>query len=79
MSGDGLLHEVVNSLFSNPEREALLKAGLTIGVIPGGTSNGLFKALVAEANEKATVEIAAYIIARGRRMQMDLTEIEAEY
>eukprot|EP00347_Sterkiella_histriomuscorum_P013340 403365091 len=79
VSGDGLLHEVVNALFRHKHCEEILANGLTLGIIPGGTSNGLFKSLVEEAGEATTVESAAYLIARGRRRAIDLTEIDAEY
>jgi sphingosine kinase len=79
VSGDGLLHEVINALYTRPDSSELLKAGLTFGVIPGGTSNGLSKALLDSNDEDYTIENAAYLIARGRRGWMDLTEIYSEY
>lgn len=79
VSGDGLLHEVVNSLFRHKQRDEILRSGLTLGIIPGGTSNGLFKSLIEHSGEETTVESAAYLIARGRRGFMDLTEIDSEY
>ncbi len=79
VSGDGLLHEVVNAIYSRNDINELLSRGLTFGVIPGGTSNGLAKALLAANDEDDTIENSAYLIARGRKGYMDLTEIEPEY
>ena len=47
VSGDGLIHEVLNGLFDRVDwREAL--ARLPIGVVPGGTGNALSRTLVHE-------------------------------
>ena len=73
-----MLHEVVNALYRRPDKDSLLKSGFTLGLIPGGTSNGLVKALLSYNNEEYTVENAAYLIARGRQNCMDLTEITQE-
>jgi len=52
---------------------------LHLGFIPGGSANGLVKAVLSYAEEEYSVENATFIIAKGRQMKMDLTEIEAEY
>jgi hypothetical protein len=52
---------------------------LAIGCIPGGSSNGLVKAILDHANEEFSVENASFVVAKGRITRMDLTEIEAEY
>lgn len=54
-------------------------SSLTIGFIPGGSANGLAKAVLDHAGEDYSVENAAFLVAKGRSMKMDLTEIEAEY
>ena len=47
VSGDGLIHEIVNGLFERVDwRESL--ARLPIGVIPGGTGNALSRTLIHE-------------------------------
>ena len=53
--------------------------GVTLGFIPGGTSNGLVKAVLDHSGEPFGVENAAFVAVKGRRMRMDLTEIECEY
>jgi len=69
---------VVNALYRRKDRDALLKSGFTLGAIPGGTSNGLVKALLTFNNEEYSVQNAAYLIAWGRKNKIDLTEIEQE-
>ena len=54
-------------------------AKTAIGLIPGGSANGLVKAVLTYAGEDYGVENAAFIAAKGRMIRMDLTEIEAEY
>lgn len=51
----------------------------SIGFIPGGSANGLVKAVLDYSGEDYSVENAAFIAAKGRSTRMDLTEIEAEY
>ena len=56
-----------------------MMAKTSIGFIPGGSANGLVKAVLDYAGEEYSIENAAFVIAKGRSMRMDLTEIEAEY
>jgi diacylglycerol kinase family enzyme len=56
-----------------------MMASTAIGFIPGGSANGLVKAILHHAGESFSVENAAFIAAKGRIIRMDLTEIEAEY
>jgi sphingosine kinase len=56
-----------------------MMASTSIGFIPGGSANGLVKAVLDYAGEEYSIENAAFVCAKGRTMRMDLTEIEAEY
>jgi sphingosine kinase len=56
-----------------------MMAKMAIGFIPGGSANGLVKAVLDFAGEDYSIENSAFVIAKGRTMRMDLTEIEAEY
>lgn len=56
-----------------------MMSSTAIGFIPGGTGNGLVKAILNYAGESFSVENATFIAAKGRVIRMDLTEIEAEY
>jgi sphingosine kinase len=78
VSGDGLIHEVVNGLFRRHDWLQIMSS-ISIGFIPGGSANGLVKAVLDYAGEEYSVLNAAFIAAKGRRMKMDLTEIECEY
>ena len=44
-----------------------------LGFIPGGSANGLVKAVLDHAGEEFSVENAAFIAAKGRVVRMDLT------
>lgn len=78
VSGDGLLFEVVNGIMARQDRAEFLKK-VTIGAIPGGTGNGLVKSILASSQEEFSVEMAAYLVARGQRRCMDLTQLDLEY
>jgi hypothetical protein len=56
-----------------------MMAKTAIGFIPGGSANGLVKAVLDFAGEDYSIENSAFLIAKGRTTRMDLTEIEAEY
>ena len=78
VSGDGLIHEVVNGLYRRKDQIQMMQK-TTIGFIPGGSANGLVKAVLDYSSEDFSVENAAFLVAKGRSTRMDLTEIEAEY
>lgn len=50
VSGDGLLHEIINGIMSRPDFDTI-RDKITVGGIPGGTGNGLIKTLLTENNE----------------------------
>ncbi|KAI9479403.1 hypothetical protein LPJ78_004253 [Coemansia sp. RSA 989] len=55
VSGDGLLHEILNGLLSRPDWSKL--RSMPLGVIPTGTGNGLAKTLDCFWPEQAAVSI----------------------
>ncbi|KAJ2545671.1 hypothetical protein GGF49_000180 [Coemansia sp. RSA 1853] len=55
VSGDGLLHEVLNGLLARPDWPSL--RNITLGVVPTGTGNGLAKTLDCIWPEQAAVAI----------------------
>lgn len=65
VSGDGLIHEVVNGLYRRKDWMQLMST-LTLGFIPGGSANGLVANLLELAGENITVENAAFVVAKGR-------------
>ena len=88
ISGDGLIHEVINGLCNRADWDKLSQVGqnrqkfretLTIGSIPGGTGNGLVKSLLDRGGENYGIFEAAFRILKGRSVDVDLTEITLEY
>ena len=77
VSGDGLIHEVVNGLM-NREDQAYWKNPVPIGVLPGGTSDGLGKTVVTESGEAYTLNNQIYCILRGKPRKIDVQEITFE-
>jgi len=56
-----------------------MMSGTSLGFIPGGSANGLVRAVLDYSNEEFSVQNAAFVVAKGRTTRMDLTEIDAEY
>ncbi|KAJ1979708.1 Sphingosine kinase 1 [Dimargaris xerosporica] len=65
LSGDGLLHQVVNGIMSRMDWQQVIK--IPLGIIPGGTSNGLAKSL-----DIGSVESATLAVLKGRTNPMDV-------
>ena len=51
----------------------------TLGVIPAGTGNGLVKSLLFKTGEKNGILPATFAIIKGRKLNIDLIEMELEY
>ena len=77
VSGDGLIHEVVNGIMRRSDAFDFLKK-VTIGCIPGGTANGLVKSILDEGGEEYGVKEAAFLICKGQSLKMDLTQYDGE-
>ena len=77
VSGDGLIHEVVNGLFKRSDWNAF-KETVTLGCIPGGTANGLVKSILDHTDELNGILEAAFVVAKGRRLLMDITKLDLE-
>jgi diacylglycerol kinase family enzyme len=65
VSGDGLIHEVVNGIFRRKDWLQFM-ATTTIGFIPGGTANAIAKCVMEYGGETYSVENAAFIVGKGR-------------
>ena len=72
VSGDGIIHEVVNAIFHRREIEEF---NITIGVIPAGSGNGLAKSISDSLNEEYDIKFFAFLICKGLTKKMDLLEI----
>jgi hypothetical protein len=55
------------------------KQFITVGGIPGGTGNALLKSLLDNQGENNGILESAWLIIRGKRDHMDLTECKLEY
>jgi sphingosine kinase len=65
VSGDGLIHEVVNGLYRRADWLQLMSS-MALGFIPGGSANGLVKAVLDFSGEEYSVLSAAFVAAKGR-------------
>jgi sphingosine kinase len=89
VSGDGLIHEVINGLLNRKDwdsktivenmGEVKFRETLTVGSIPGGTGNGFMKSLLEKGNENYGIFEAAFRVIKGRKIEVDLTEFTLEY
>lgn len=73
VGGDGTIHDAIAGLMSRPDAETAIK--LPLGVIPGGTGNGLCKSILELAKESYDPLNAAFIIAKGRHQGFDLATV----
>ncbi|XP_062447742.1 sphingosine kinase 1 isoform X4 [Rhea pennata] len=78
MSGDGLLHEVVNGLMERQDWEAAVKTPLCI--LPGGSGNALAASINHyagndHAGKRELLTNCAFILCKGLHTQMDLVSL----
>ena len=64
VGGDGTIHDAIAGLMSRRDSETAIKTPL--GIIPGGTGNGLSKTLLESSNEIYDPLNAAFLIAKGQ-------------
>ena len=77
VSGDGLMHEILNGLMARSDY-AEVKKKIVLGGIPGGTGNGLIKSILTEAGEEYGAKEAAYLVIRDKPGSIDITKIILE-
>ena len=85
ISGDGLVHEIINGLLNRNDwnspsevskmEQARFRDTIVIGLIPGGTGNGMVKSLLARSDENYGIFEATFRIIKGNTCKVDLTEI----
>jgi hypothetical protein len=63
---------------SRPDRDEFFNK-TTFGFIPAGTANGLIKSITDVNYEEFGIHQAAFLVAKGTRKMMDLTELTLEY
>lgn len=77
VSGDGLLFEVFNGLMGREDWKTAIK--IPVGVVPGGSGNGLAKAIsyaIGEPYDTSNMISSTLNIVRGRISPMDLVHIQ---
>ena len=88
VSGDGLIHEVINGLLNRKDwntavdvpdlGQVRFRDTVTLGVVPGGSGNGMIKSLLHRAGEEYGITEAAYRLIKGNSVDCDLTELVFE-
>jgi len=79
VSGDGLIHEVINGLMKRSDRDEVLK--IPIGIVPGGSGNALASAIVYNnyGNHplpELTKYTCAFDVVRGKPAAIDLMTVK---
>ena len=73
VGGDGTIHDAIVGLTTRPDWEKAIE--LPLGIIPGGTGNGLSKSLLQLRNETYDPLNAAFLIAKGKQQNFDLAKV----
>ena len=71
VSGDGIVHEVLNGLFERPDwREAM--DSLPLGIVPAGSGNALARSIIHQQNElfNASSQVRVATKLRGDEFQL---------
>lgn len=76
VGGDGTIHNAIAGLMSRPDWERAIKT--PIGIIPGGTGNGLSKTLLELSGEAYDPLNAAFLIAKGKQQTCDLAAVKQD-
>lgn len=89
ISGDGLIHEIINGLLNRKDwdtpvvtsnhGQVKFRDSITLGAIPGGSGNGLIKSLLHRTRENYGIMEAAFRVLKDRSVNVDLTELTLEY
>lgn len=78
VGGDGIVFEVINGLFERHDWQDVIKS-IPIGVVPGGSGNGLARSIAHHASEpylSAPTLPAALAAVKGQSEPMDLVRVE---
>ena len=74
VGGDGTIHDAIAGLMSR--RDCRRAIELPLGIIPGGTGNGLSKTLLELSGENYDPLNAAFLIVKGKQQTFDIAAIE---
>ena len=72
VSGDGLVHEVINALCKGN------KGSIPVSALPGGSGNAMSAVICANSNFPASLSNSAYITIKGTPTPLDITRIDRE-
>lgn len=78
VGGDGIIFEIINGIFERPDWSDVLKS-IPIGVIPGGSGNGLARSIAHYCDEPylpAPTLPSALAAVKGHQEPMDLVRVE---
>nr|KAE8927889.1 hypothetical protein PF009_g21954 [Phytophthora fragariae] len=73
VGGDGSLYETVQGLMKRPDWNLAIRQ--PIGIIPGGSGNGLAHSIAHQSEEKGKPVNAAFILAKGMPHDLDITSV----
>lgn len=76
ISGDGLLHEIINALCKRDDSEEARMC--PVSCIPSGSANAFAKVLCEKSGEDLSVENCAYIASKGNLCPLDISMIKTE-
>jgi len=75
MGGDGILYEMMQTLWTRTDSEKLMDR-LRVGIVGCGTSNGLAKGLLYRSGEKYDALESTFLICKGNTSKMDLSSYQ---
>ncbi|GLE02708.1 hypothetical protein PINS_up011563 [Pythium insidiosum] len=73
VGGDGSLAEIFQGLMGRPDWKEAIKQ--PIGVVPGGSGNGLFASVMHDVGERFRPRNAAFVLAKGVPQPLDITAV----
>lgn len=73
VGGDGSLYEIVQGLMKRADWNEAIRQ--PIGIIPGGSGNGLAHSIAHQSEEKGKPVNAAFILAKGLPHDLDITSV----
>jgi sphingosine kinase len=73
IGGDGTVYEVINGLMNRSDWKTAIRTPL--GIISGGTGNGLSKTILAISGEPYDPISSAFLIAKGKTRPLDIADI----
>ncbi|DAZ93474.1 TPA: hypothetical protein N0F65_002552, partial [Lagenidium giganteum] len=73
VGGDGSLCEVFQGLMQREDWNLAVRQ--PIGIIPGGSGNGLSASVLHQSNEKPKPSNAAFVLAKGKPQEIDITSV----